>query len=128
MPNFDDFTSALHHAQNHHGSEDPSLFNKAVSFLQNNKDEYADPSRYEVDEDHAIRSHQAMYGGGGGDGEVHDSRSVGAGAAMQAVKLFTSGGAQDGGMDMNKLIGLAMANAGQLWDEKASSGGNMVCY
>lgn len=37
-------------------------------------------------------------------------------------------GSSDGGMDKNKLIGLAMAQAGKLFDEKNGSGGNVVCY
>jgi hypothetical protein len=72
-----------------------------------------------------------MYGSGG-DNKTHDSNTVGAGAAMQALKMFTGGGnsgssGNEGG-DKNKLIGLAMAQAGKLWDEKNGSGGNVVCY
>ncbi|KAJ5085238.1 hypothetical protein N7532_010009 [Penicillium argentinense] len=121
----DDFGSAAHHASEHHGSEDKSLFSSALSFLQDRKSEYSDPARYEVDETHAVNAHQAMYGGGSDEGRSHDSGTVGAGAAMQALKMFTSGGSSDGGMDKNKLIGLAMAQAGKLWDEKQASGANV---
>lgn len=130
-----DFNSATHHAKSHHSTEDPSFFDTALSFLQDRQNEYADPSHHDIDEDHAVRSHQAMYGsaGAGGasagdEGTTHDSRSIGAGAAMQALKMFTSGGASDGGMDQNQLIGMAMAQASQLWDQKANSGANMVCF
>jgi hypothetical protein len=42
---------------------------------------------------------------------------------MQALKMFTGGGgSSDGGMDKNKLMGLAMAQASKLWDEKNSTG------
>ncbi|KAJ5591930.1 uncharacterized protein N7459_002299 [Penicillium hispanicum] len=128
-----EFSSAAHHAAQHHSSADSGLFGSALNFLQERKAEYADPSRYEVDEQHAVQSHAAMYGGDEGQGQgqrTHDSGTVGAGAAMQALKMFTGGGGAggggDGGMDKNKLIGLAMAQAGKLWDEKAGSGANMV--
>ncbi|KAJ5698687.1 hypothetical protein N7462_000692 [Penicillium macrosclerotiorum] len=121
----DDFSSAAHHAQEHHSSEDRGLFESALSFLNERKSEYADPSRYDVDEQHAVNAHQAMYGGGSDEGRSHDSGTVGAGAAMQALKMFTSGGSSDGGMDKNKLIGMAMAQAGKLWDEKQGSGANI---
>lgn len=72
-----------------------------------------------------MNAHQAMYGGGS-DERSHDSGTVGAGAAMQALKMFTGGGSggsgSDGGMDKNKLMGLAMAQASKLWDEKNASG------
>ncbi|KAJ5999887.1 hypothetical protein N7481_000296 [Penicillium waksmanii] len=121
----DDFSSAAHHASQEHSSEDRSFFDSALSFIKERKGEYADTSKYEVDEAHAMNAHQAMYGGGG-DERSHDSGTVGAGAAMQALKMFTggggSGGGSDGGMDKNKLMGLAMAQASKLWDEKNASG------
>jgi hypothetical protein len=122
----DDFSSAAQHAQSHH-SEDSSLFNSALSFLNDRKGQFQDPSRIEVDEQHAVQAHNAMYNNGGDEqGRSHDSSTVGAGAAMQALKMFTSGGSSDGGMDKNKLIGLAMAQAGKLWEEKQGAGASMV--
>lgn len=124
----EDFSSAASHAQEHHSSEDKSLFSSALSFIQERKGKYSG-SEGEVDEQHAVNAHQAMYGSGSSS-QNHDSNTVGAGAAMQALKMFTGGGSggssSDGGMDKNKLIGLAMAQAGKLWDEKQSSGGNVV--
>ncbi|CAG8935716.1 unnamed protein product [Penicillium salamii] len=123
----DDFSSAASHAQEHHSSEDKSLFSSALSFIQERKGKYSG-SEGEVDEQHAVNAHQAMYGSGSSN-QNHDSNTVGAGAAMQALKMFTGGGSggssSDGGMDKNKLIGLAMAQAGKLWDEKQGSGGNV---
>lgn len=123
----EDFSSAAHHASEHHNSEDKSFFDSALSFIKERKGEYADSSRYEVDEAHAVNAHQAMYGqDDGGSGRSHDSGTLGAGAAMQALKMFTGGGGSsgggDGGMDKNKLMGLAMAQASKLWDEKSASG------
>jgi hypothetical protein len=123
----DDFSSAAQHASQHHSTEDTSLFSTALGFLNQHKSQFTDPSRYEVDEQHAVAAHNAMYNDGGNEeGQRHDSSTVGAGAAMQALKMFTSGGASDGGMDKNKLIGMAMAQAGKLWDQKEGSGASMV--
>ncbi|KAJ5336650.1 hypothetical protein MYU51_005683 [Penicillium brevicompactum] len=124
----DDFSSAADHAQEHHGSEDKSLFSSALNFINDRKGQYSG-SGGDVDEQHAVNAHQAMYGSGSNSNQNHDSNTVGAGAAMQALKMFTGGGSggssSDGGMDKNKLIGLAMAQAGKLWDEKQGSGGNV---
>ncbi|PLB50831.1 hypothetical protein P170DRAFT_463916 [Aspergillus steynii IBT 23096] len=122
----DDFNPAVSHAQAEHG-EDSSLFNTALSFIKDRKSQYAQKDNYDIDESHMVQSHQALYGGGG-DERAHDSNSLGAGAAMQALKMFTSGGGSSsessgGGMDKNKLIGIAMAQAGKLWEEKNSNGG-----
>lgn len=70
-----------------------------------------------------MQSHQQLYNGGGGYGEEqqHDSKSLGAGAAMQALKMFTSGGGGSSG-DKNEFIGMAMAQASKLWEEKSGSG------
>ena len=124
----DDFSSAAQHASQHHSTEDSSsLFSAALGFLNEHKSQFTDPSRYEVDEQHAVAAHNAMYNDGGNEeGQRHDSSTVGAGAAMQALKMFTSGGASDGGMDKNKLIGMAMAQAGKLWDQKEGAGASMV--
>ncbi|CEJ57706.1 hypothetical protein PMG11_06390 [Penicillium brasilianum] len=122
----DDFSSAAQHAQSHNSNEDSSLFSSALSFLNERKSQFQDPSRIDVDEQQAVQAHNAMYNGGGNEeGRSHDSSTVGAGAAMQALKMFTSGGASDGGMDKNKLIGLAMAQAGNLWEQKQGAGASM---
>jgi hypothetical protein len=120
-----DFSGAAVHAQEHHSNEDTSLFSSALNFLKDRKNDDND-----VDEEKAANAHQAMYGSGSSN-QQHDSNTVGAGAAMQALKMFAGGNessGSSGGMDKNKLIGLAMAQAGKLWDEKNGSGGNVVCY
>ncbi|KAF7712860.1 Uncharacterized protein PECH_001986 [Penicillium ucsense] len=123
--NYDDeFSSAASHAEQDSG-QDRSFFSSALSFLNDRKSQLSDPSRIEVDENHAVQAHNAMYNDNDDSGRRHDSSTVGAGAAMQALKMFTSGGNNDGGMDKNKLIGMAMAQAGQLWDKKSDSGAQM---
>jgi len=94
-----DLSGAMHHARQHaEGGDDPSLFSNALGFLSNNRSRIGSG---DMDEQQAIRAHQAMYGGGGGGGggggysggEAHSSETLGAGAAMQALKMFTGGGA-----------------------------------
>ncbi|KAL9626019.1 MAG: hypothetical protein Q9204_007650 [Flavoplaca sp. TL-2023a] len=69
-----------------------------------------------------------MYGGGGGSGDrQHNSESMGAGAAMQALKMFSGGdqGQQHGGGGgggQNAFIGMAMGQASKLFDEQQSQG------
>ncbi|KAJ6134605.1 hypothetical protein N7523_000927 [Penicillium sp. IBT 18751x] len=120
----DDFSAAAQHAS-HHDSGNSDLFSNALSFIQGRA---SSASSGEIDEQHAVQAHQAMYNGGNDQGQTHDSSTVGAGAAMQALKMFTGGGSSDGGMDKNKLIGMAMAQAGKLWDEKSNNGANMVSF
>lgn len=119
----DDFSSAAQHASAHHDGGNSDLFSNALSFIQGRA---SSAGQGDIDEQHAVKAHQAMYGGGSDQGQTHDSNTVGAGAAMQALKMFTGGGSSDGGMDKNKLIGMAMAQAGKLWDEKQGNGANMV--
>lgn len=124
-----DFTPALAHASAHHSGGNEDLFANALSFIQERAQSLGND---DIDEAHAVKSHQALYGGA--DGEVHDDRSVGAGAAMQALKMFMSGDGQGGGQgggggfDQNQLIGMAMAQAGKLWDQKQGEGATMVSF
>ncbi|KAL5357307.1 hypothetical protein BJX96DRAFT_144247 [Aspergillus floccosus] len=117
--NDDDFNPAASHAAQHNTHEDPSLFNTALSFLNERKSQYSDPNAYDVDENELVSSHQRLYNNSGGS---HDSNSLGAGAAMQALKMFSSGESGSSGQDKNAFIGLAMAQAGKLWEEKNSEG------
>ncbi|KAI9755194.1 MAG: Chitin synthase, class 3 [Chaenotheca gracillima] len=71
-----------------------------------------------------------MYGGGGGGGGgQHTNGSMGEAAAMQALKMFTSGGAgsggqgsQGGGNNQSQFIGMAMGQASRLFDQQNGSG------
>jgi hypothetical protein len=131
LSNVSDFASALGHAQSQDGSSSSesqdSLFSSAISHLDSRKHEYSE-TEPEVDEEGYMRAHQSVVEGGG-EGETQDSGTVGTGAAMQALKLFTSGGGESGsggGMDKNVLIGMAMSQAGKLWEEKNGQG-SVVC-
>ena len=128
--NDDEFSGAMHHAQQHSGSSgDSSLFSNALGFLSGNKQNIADGN---LDENHAVNAHQAMYENQGGQ---HGSETVGAGAAMQALKMFTGGGgsmggggggmgagSQGGGAGQNQFVGMAMAEASKLFDQQSGQG------
>ncbi|KAJ5818818.1 hypothetical protein N7474_004409 [Penicillium riverlandense] len=114
-----EFASASGHAKSHHPG-DSSLFDSAMGFLQENQDKFSG-SGSDINEEHAMRAHKKMYNESA-EGHTHNSSDVGAGAAVQALKMFTSG---EGGGDKNQFVGMAMAQAGKLWDQKAESGGTM---
>ena len=117
----------MHHAQQQHSSSstnDSSLFSSALGLLSGNKQSLADE---DLDEQSAVQAHQQMYGSGGGEGRQHNSESMGAGAAMQALKMFSGGdqGQQHGGGGgggQNAFIGMAMGQASKLFDEQQSQG------
>ena len=133
----EDFNQALSHAQDDGGTDesDKSIFSKALDFIGKNKEKFSSKDDDDdVDENQAINAHQSLYGSGGSSGEKFDERSLGAGAAMQALKMFSSGqgssgssgSSSSGGHDQNKLIGIAMAQAGKLWDQQNQQG-KVVC-
>jgi len=126
----DDFSGAASHASQHAGdSGDQSLFSSALGMLSGNKQNL---QHGDIDEDDAVRQHQNMYGSGGGNHPA-SSGNVGAAAAMQALKMFTGGGSgggmggqqqqhQGGGGAQNQFIGMAMAQAAQLFDKQSAQG------
>ncbi|KAL8747802.1 MAG: hypothetical protein Q9184_007551 [Pyrenodesmia sp. 2 TL-2023] len=118
----DDYSGALHHAQEHGNSEDSSLFSSALGMLSGKKkNDYANE---DMDEDSAVRAHQAMYSSEG-SGSQHSSQTMGAGAAMQALKLFTGSGSGTDprpGNSQNAFIGMAMGQASKLFDEQSAQG------
>ncbi|KAK7914719.1 hypothetical protein PG985_012422 [Apiospora marii] len=120
----DDFSGAAEHATRGAGeSTDPSLFSTLLGALKQKRQSLADQ---EVDEDDAVKQHKKHYKGdddGCGADEAND-QSLGAAAAMQALKMFT-GGASDNsqqGNSQSAFIGTAMAEASKLFDQKASQG------
>ncbi|KAJ9210641.1 hypothetical protein DTO166G4_7784 [Paecilomyces variotii] len=116
----DDYSGAVSHAQRHDDDSDQnsSFFSQAASFLSQNKDRFS--SNTDIDEEQAVKAHKSLYGGSGDSDQQHSSQSVGAGAAIEALKKFTQG-SSGGGDDKSQLIGLAMAQASKLWDQQ---GGN----
>ncbi|KAL4790481.1 hypothetical protein BDV19DRAFT_394052 [Aspergillus venezuelensis] len=111
----DDDDTAVSHATAQSSSSDNSLFSSALQFIKERNIDKDD-----IDEEHAVNAHRQYENGEGGN---MDSRDLGAGAAMQALKMFNSGsGGESGGQDKNKFIGLAMAQAEKMWEEKAGKG------
>lgn len=126
-----EYQGAMSHAHQHssyggNSSDESSLFSNALGFLSGNKQNIAEDG--DIDESQAINAHQAMYGEGRHQ-QQHSSETVGAGAAMQALKMFTGGGSGAGGMgshgggnSQNQFIGMAMAQASSLFDQQSSQG------
>ena len=120
----DDYSGAVSHAQQYSsGSGDDSLFSSVLGNLKGNKKRYENE---DIDEGQMVGAHQAMYGGGG-ESRQHGSDTVGAGAAMQALKMFTGSGGEggsghQGGGGQNALVGMAMGQASKLYDEQSSQG------
>ncbi|KAF8868983.1 hypothetical protein CPB84DRAFT_1739619 [Gymnopilus junonius] len=97
------------------GSGSSELFNHALNFMSQHKQQHTDP----VDEDAVTSAHQQAYEGG--DPSGLSAHAMGGAAALQALKQFTSGG---GGSSQTELISFAMAEASKLFDQAggASSG------
>jgi hypothetical protein len=93
----------------------------------------------DVDEEDAVKQHENFYGSGGGNNQQASSNNIGAGAAMQAAKMFNSGSNENAKGGQNQLIGslpyfelygtitnssqgMAMAQAAELFDKQQSQG------
>ncbi|KAK5088117.1 hypothetical protein LTS08_004824 [Lithohypha guttulata] len=114
----DEFGQAAQHASNHRPG-DADMFSSAMSFLSGNQQRIQNE---DYDEDRIQQSHQQLYQHGG-SGQQFDSQSLGAGAAMQALKTFQGGnnGKQQGG-GQAQMISLAMQEASKLFDQQSGQG------
>ena len=107
--------------------EDTSFFARAIGFISEHKDRLKGE---EIDEGKAVDAHQTLYGSGSTSSEkTHDAEFLGSGAAMQALKMFLesknekdSNGKAAGDEGQNRLIGIAMAQAGKLWERDNKAG------
>ncbi|VDB86591.1 unnamed protein product [Peniophora sp. CBMAI 1063] len=102
------------------GSGDHSLFKSAMSFVSGNSQEHEQP----VDEEHVQRAHAQAYQQDNAGGM--DANSMGAAAALQALKMFTSGGGSSSGGgsgSTSSLISMAMAEASKLFDKSGGASG-----
>ncbi|KAF8167656.1 hypothetical protein B0H34DRAFT_682593 [Crassisporium funariophilum] len=106
---------AIQSAQKH-GSGESSIFESALGFLSDNKDEHSKP----LDEERVTQDHEQAYGQG--EAGNLSANSMGSAAALQVLKQFTSGGKSSSGSggSQTQLISMAMAEATKLFD---SSGG-----
>jgi len=113
-----DHDEAVRTAQQSYGSEHGDHFASAMGYLSNNKEAHHDP----VDEDSVTEAHQAAYQQDRA-GSL-DAGSLGAAAAMQALKRFTSGDGSSsggGGNSQTQIISMAMGEASKLFDKSGGS-------
>ncbi|KAI2628001.1 hypothetical protein GGS26DRAFT_560688 [Hypomontagnella submonticulosa] len=118
----DDMRGAAEHASRHAGSSgDTDLFSSLLGALTQKKQSLADE---DVDEDDAVKQHKRFFERDDDDDNEADDRSMGSAAAMQALKKFTSGesGNTAESNSQSAFVGLAMAEASKLFDQKASQG------
>lgn len=67
--------------------------------------------------------HKKLYGGEDDGSTAHDSSSMGNAAALQALKMFASGGSDSSaGSSKSEFIGLAMAEASKLFEQQSAAG------
>ncbi|RYP17911.1 hypothetical protein DL765_004230 [Monosporascus sp. GIB2] len=112
----DDLRGAEEEAARHSGgSGDSSFFSTILGAVKQRKQSLADE---DLDEDDAVRQHKRFYDDK--DDDDADDRSMGSAAAMQALKIFSSGKSEN--QSQGALIGLAMAEASKLFDQKSSQG------
>ncbi|KAI1106186.1 hypothetical protein F4804DRAFT_330556 [Jackrogersella minutella] len=118
----DDLRGASEHASRHAGSSgDSSLFSGLLGALGQKKHSLANE---EVDEDDAVKQHKRFFNRDDDDEDEADDRSMGSAAAMQALKMFSGGqsGSSHEGNSQSAFVGMAMAEASKLFDQKASQG------
>ncbi|KAI9809119.1 MAG: hypothetical protein M1825_002408 [Sarcosagium campestre] len=132
-------TTAAHASQIAGPEHDSSLFSSALSYLSPEKRTAAAESP--LDESSSISAHQALYGHNGnveddaasGNGNGHTEDRMGAAAALEALKLYATGGNQEyqssnigaGGRPVpaqNEFVGAAMAQAAKLFDRQSAAG------
>ncbi|KAK1702901.1 hypothetical protein BDP67DRAFT_585014 [Colletotrichum lupini] len=115
----DDYRHAANEASRHAGSHgDTDLFSSVLGALTQKKGQLRNE---DIDEDEAVNKHK-KYFGDDDDDEKADDKGLGAAAAMQALKMFSSG--QTGGQKQSQggFAGLAMAEASRLFDQRQSQG------
>ncbi|KAK5992676.1 hypothetical protein PT974_06091 [Cladobotryum mycophilum] len=116
----DDFRNAHEEAARHAGSSgNADFFSSIISSISSKKGRLAEE---DIDEQDAIRKHQQAYGD---SDHQSDDRGLGAAAALQALKKFTSGGSETQKpqpQSQSAFLALAMSEASKLFDDKASQG------
>ncbi|KAI0473655.1 hypothetical protein GGR56DRAFT_648437 [Xylariaceae sp. FL0804] len=116
----DDFSGAAEHASRHAGeSGSSSLFSGLLGALGQKKESL---SQEDIDEEDAVRQHRRHFEGN--DDSEADDHSMGTAAAMQALKMFSGGGSGNSaeGNSQSAFVGMAMAEASKLFDQKSSQG------
>ncbi|KAK3329077.1 hypothetical protein B0H66DRAFT_12902 [Apodospora peruviana] len=123
----EDFCGAAQHAQAGYAdaNEDSAdFFSGILNQLGSRKQQVA---QEDIDEDDAVRHHQEFFGNSSSS-DAATSSGMGTAAAMQALKMFTSGAStstaasQPQSQSQSAFIGLAMSQAAKLFDRQASQG------
>lgn len=124
VPNIDQ-SSALAAAKAEGGEKhgDDSLFSSAFSMLKN----FSKDDKDDIDEDDVMRKHDQAYNQN--QAGNMSANSMGAAAALQAFKMFTSGQQQQqpqqqqssGGNMQSKIIGMALAEAAKMFDQSGGA-------
>jgi len=113
-----DISNAAQHAANESG-QDPGLFHQAMSHIQ----QVQTQGNTDVDEDPIQQAHDQAYNQN--NGSSLGANSMGAAAAMQALKMFTGGQASSqssaAGGSQSAMIGMAMSQAAKLFDQSGGS-------
>ncbi|KAG6368503.1 hypothetical protein INS49_002712 [Diaporthe citri] len=115
----DDFTGAAEHATRNAGGSGGDIFSAVIGNFLGKKNQLANE---EVDEQAAVNQHKKLYGGEDDGSTAHDSSSMGNAAALQALKMFTSGSGSSAGSSKSEFIGLAMAEASKLFEQQSAAG------
>ncbi|KAI8719469.1 hypothetical protein NCS52_00727600 [Fusarium sp. LHS14.1] len=112
-----DFDHAKEEANKNAGSSgDKDLFSNILGSLGQKQNKLANE---DLDEEDAIKKHKKTYE----DSEdEEDDKSMGTAAAMQALKLFNKGETKSSSSSQSAFLGLAMAEASKLFDDKAAKG------
>nr|UHA57741.1 beta-flanking protein [Auricularia cornea] len=126
-PDIDDDDAVSHANQQAGSSGDSSLFAQALSFAKSNRGEHKQP----VDEASVVGAHKAAYQDNNASGL--DASSMGSAAALQVLKMFTSGGggdAKSSGKSQSQFIAMAMSEASKLFDKSggAASGDKVSSF
>ncbi|SCV70799.1 BQ2448_3561 [Microbotryum intermedium] len=114
-----DFSQIAQLASSHSG-EDEGMFSQAMHFVKQGQHEDND-----IDEQAAQQAHAQAYGDQ--DSSNMSTNGLGAAAALQAMKKFTSGNegqqqSSGGGGFQAQLISQAMAEASKLFDQNGGTG------
>ncbi|KAA8895595.1 hypothetical protein FN846DRAFT_784841 [Sphaerosporella brunnea] len=104
-------------AEQHAGSHESSLFSSALGLLKGRE---SSMRHDDVDEGEYVKNHQKLYGQG--HSGQQNSQSLGQAAAIQALKMFTSGGKEKQQGGQSAFIGMAMAEAAKLFDSQSAKG------
>lgn len=119
--NISSFSNIVQHANDNSqgGSEEQDMFGRVAGMLQNNA---GNMNTNDVDEQRLMEDHSAV---NNGDGNV-GSGQIGNAAALGAIKNMLSGSSDNSGGSnssfQEKIVGMAMSNAGSLYDQKNSNG------